>query len=103
MNTRQSMFEFDIGPQDMGGEGLGPTSADEDRAFRDLDEPRYIDDRPSTGIHCMDDNVCEPGVQLPGGLLVTRIASRYMTRRERPLKLSRAYGQEAANIVLIDP
>ena len=94
----------DLGPTDDISEGLGPNSAEEAQAFLDADEPTYIDTRPPNGIHCMDDNVTDPGIQLPGGLLETSIVSQYMDPKvRRPLPLRKIYKRKVADIVFLDP
>ena len=79
---RQTMVQLDLGPSDYSFEpDLGPTSDEEEAYFEDADEPEYIDNRLPRGIHCMDDRISLPGIQLPGGIIENNAISRLMTSR----------------------
>ena len=104
ISTRQEMYEIDLGPRSNREVGLGPTSLEEDRAFRDIDDPRYIDPRPANGIHCGDDRVTQPGIQLFGGIVETLIVGEYMKHRpSRGLRLSKVTKRVVAAIGREDP
>lgn len=76
-HSNRRLRTLDLGPRnDIPDNNFGPTTQAEAQAFDDCASSKYIDTRPSTGIHCMDDRNLLPGIQLPGGLFETQIASR---------------------------
>lgn len=103
VGSRQEIVGINFGSREEFTEGLGPVHQNQDRAFRDFDEPRYIDRRQSSGIHCMDDRVNRPGIQLPGGWLETRIASAFFNPLLETTSVRTLYRTETNAIIAADP
>src|SRR3990167_8408598 len=77
--TRQQLVSLDLGVGEFDlDKDLGPSRAEEESYFAEVGGKVYIDTRPSKGVHCMDDRVRLPGVQLPGGVIENFVAGQLM-------------------------
>lgn len=91
-----TMKTVDLGP-DAGSAGtnleerkgkLGPTTPEEAEVLEDANNPIYIYRGPIYEDHCMDDRVTKLGLQLPGGLFQTRLASHLMNADKPAIPVS---------------
>lgn len=88
----ENMVELDLGPSHYRIDAdIGPETAEEEAVFADAADRRYMETREPTGVHCMDDRMLRPGLQLPGGILETQLVSRLMNPQVPPWTNREAY------------
>lgn len=97
--TCPTMRRIDLGPEvESYGVDLGPRLTEEAELFEDANDSRYIYKGTIFEAHCMDDRVTKLGLQLPGGLVETRLMSRMMSERAAGLPLSQRLADVLADL-----